>query len=439
MLPGRVAPLCVAGDTPEEALYAIAEDLGIPTSLPTTTRTATRPDASDSGPTAGVDRSGRAHTASQPRRWSLCRYHSKQWTLVSPMPSWFDVDGDHWLCADQGRVHLFGVGPAPDGSVWHRRWSSQTWAPSEEVPIPPGATPVAAMVVNTYLVLVVRVPVGQSGSRVVAVRRAGQAWRQAELRTERDRRIDLEPDQLGAGAYNDRIALVGRFDKQHEQPQVGLWSLSGGPPEDPPKPLPEWDRKTSSPLVPHPPELVIYGIVVAVVALTFWRRQQSLTQDIPLPAQVALASIWRRSVAFFIDIAPAIAISAIYWLPALDQVNRQIGFEDLTEAEQAEQRLAVLLGPWLVIRTVYALYCGLTEYRWGVTPGKRLMQCWVVSDDLMRPMPKQIAIRNALKILELQPEVIALLAVVAVTRNRQRLGDLLARTIVVEPAQPPAG
>ena len=425
ILPGRAVALYLAGDSAQDALYAVAK--GAPSSSDQPTMAATQRAAPPPSTT----------TATVPApEWALYRFVRGQWTRAADMPTGFDQDDEHWLCADEGRVHLFGLGRGPDAPVWYCGWDDERWTSPEIVPVGPQANPVAAMVVNTYLVLVSQAPTGEGGSKVVVHRRRPtEKWQTSELRTSNNEPIDISPDQLAVSALNDRIAVIGQFPGA-ERPSAGFWSLEGGPPDGAIKPLPKWPEPADEPMVPMLPEIAILAVLGAVMALTLWRRPDTVMREIPLPDQAALASIWRRLGAFALDVAPAIAVTAIYWLPIWAQVQQDMAIEDLSQAEQAEH-YAVLLWPWLIIRVIYAVYCGLTEYRWGASPGKRLMRCWVLSVDLTRPRPKQIAIRNAVKILELQPEILPLLVFIAFTRNRQRLGDLLAGTIVVEPGIAP--
>ena len=432
ILPGRNVPLYLATDAAGETLYAIAPHARPPDLLSTTTSAVSRPGAATSRPSV---LGGPA-----PRRtaWSLYRHLRSAWTSVSVLPAWFAPEDRHWMCADQGEVHLFGLRGGPDMPVWYRRWSSDQWGPPETIPLPPQANPAAAMVINTYLVLITRVPADQAGSspKLLVLRRVQDRWESAELRTPNGKPIEMPPDRLGVATFNEKIALVGALGEGDEL-QAGLWSLAGGPPEEPPKALPAWQDETTSPFVPELPELAVFAVLAAVIALTFWRRQDSLMREIPLPPALELASIWRRLAAFLVDVSPAVAVvTAIATLFfGFSPLGWDVQGEDLTEAQQAGIRAAFLWG-WLVIRVIYVIYCGLTEYLWGATPGKRLLQCQVVSHDLTRPRPKQIAIRNALKLLELQPNVFPLLVFVVLTRNHQRLGDLLAGTIVVQPATP---
>ncbi len=433
IVPGREVPICLTGDSSEEVLYAIARITESPASLPTTTRSAPSTAPSTRGPTSQphVARS-EAAPEGVVGKWALYRLHRSRWSIASVMPDWFDDGGEYWMCAEQGEVHLFGLPRSSKETVWSRRFSAEQWSASERLPLPPRSVPVAAMVLNTYRVLVARIPTDRGRTKLVALRWVEGQWRQAELQTERGGPIELSLDRFRAAGFNERIALVGEFARDKPL-QVGLWALAGGPPEEPLEPLPEWKTEPLLPQSPQLPQFVVVLILGAVIILTVWRRQRSLVREIPLPAQLQLASIWRRLAAFLIDLGPALAVTAVYWLPEAREALRELDAANLTDAERAEQ-LAVLWWLWLAVRVLYALYCGLIEYRWGTTPGKRVMRCWVVTDELSRPRPKQVAIRNVLKVLELQPEVVALLVFIALTRNRQRLGDILAATIVVEPA-----
>jgi len=455
-LPGRAKPFCLAGDTVAESLYAIAE-YAEPTTLPTSfpaTRPAglrpesapaslrpsdasTRPLSAPSGdPEGRVPRwadpkTGRAETPPS----VLFRFHRNQWAVVGSMPNWFNPTDEHVLCADEGQVHLFSWSPHRKAPVRYHCRSKERWSEPEVVPLPSDATPLAAMVVNTYPVLVTTGRVGKGRAGVMSVWWAGGQWRQTELRMPGDTPIEVLPGRLQAAPYHDAIALVGQFGKKGPL-QVGLWSPTDGSAREPVRPLPKWPEAKSSPLEPRLPQVVVFVVLGAVMALTIWWRQESLTRPIPLPSQIRLADLWRRLTACLVDMIPALVITAFYWLPLVIRLQHEVTSENVTQNEIAE-RYAVLLWPWLYIRIIYAASSGLAEYRWGTTLGKRLMHLWPLSADMTRPTPKQIAIRNLIKILELQPDLIALLVFIVLTKNRQRLGDVLAGTIVVEPASAP--
>jgi len=86
-------------------------------------------------------------------------------------------------------------------------------------------------------------------------------------------------------------------------------------------------------------------------------------------------------------------------------------------------------------RVIYTLYCLGFELVWSKTPGKWLLGCTVLTETVERPTPLQFFVRNMSRLIELELRYrifLPFLLVLFFTRNRQRVGDLLARTIVVE-------
>jgi uncharacterized RDD family membrane protein YckC len=89
----------------------------------------------------------------------------------------------------------------------------------------------------------------------------------------------------------------------------------------------------------------------------------------------------------------------------------------------------------LMTRVIYTVYCLAFELAWSKTPGKWLLGCTVLSETVSRPTPLQFFVRNMSRLIELELRYrifLPFLLVLFFTRNRQRVGDLLARTIVVE-------
>jgi uncharacterized RDD family membrane protein YckC len=170
-----------------------------------------------------------------------------------------------------------------------------------------------------------------------------------------------------------------------------------------------------------------------IMLLIFWRRQPALLRPAPLPSHLACAPVWRRLVAFLIDAVPAGAITAPLWLALLVQVTTAGPPEQLDPATQAD-----LAGrgwtAWLALRGFQAAYCALTEAVFGASPGKLLLGCRVVAEDGRPAAVGRVILRNLLRVLELEinPPLVPLLLLVVLTRNRQRLGDIVARTLVVQ-------
>ncbi len=83
---------------------------------------------------------------------------------------------------------------------------------------------------------------------------------------------------------------------------------------------------------------------------------------------------------------------------------------------------------------VLILYHAVLEAMWGATLGKWLSQIAVVAEDLTRASVRSSLIRNVMRLVDALPFLIPYLLGVLVARtnpNRQRWGDQLAKTIVI--------
>ena len=92
------------------------------------------------------------------------------------------------------------------------------------------------------------------------------------------------------------------------------------------------------------------------------------------------------------------------------------------------------LGGWLIAAGVFVAYATVFETFIGATPGKRILRCRVVDERGQPCRFGAVAVRNLIRLIEmfylfqLMPAIILIM----LTRNRQRLGDLLAGTLVIE-------
>lgn len=87
----------------------------------------------------------------------------------------------------------------------------------------------------------------------------------------------------------------------------------------------------------------------------------------------------------------------------------------------------------LVTLAILALYGILCEMFWGKTFGKALLHLRVVNTDGEEPAAWQIVLRNLLRIVEMAHWALLFvpIAMMALTGRQQRLGDYLARTLVI--------
>ncbi len=166
---------------------------------------------------------------------------------------------------------------------------------------------------------------------------------------------------------------------------------------------------------------VIFGVLFALI---FWPKQTLRTRPFSLPEALVPAPAGRRLLAFAIDILPVSTV--VSWLVVGGQEQWTEAMEQLLEKGRSDElALAVLIS-----LAVYAAYCIFMEYRFGATLGKRIMKLCVVGDGGRKPTLREVALRNVAKI----PEVLfsPLLIFALLTRYRQRLGDKMAWTAVID-------
>jgi len=183
-------------------------------------------------------------------------------------------------------------------------------------------------------------------------------------------------------------------------------------------------------------EAFTLALLMGIMMAALWTRREEVSREIPLPAGYGLASVWRRIFATFLDVAPAVLIAAPWWFPKFSAGMEEFG-TDIT-SQQLERLDAQLRAERIMMILLYGLWCYLWEVVIATTPGKLLFGCRVIGVDGSKPTPKQCLLRNLARVVmvSLGPSglLVTLMTILVVTRNRQRIGDLLARTIVVEQA-----
>jgi uncharacterized RDD family membrane protein YckC len=90
---------------------------------------------------------------------------------------------------------------------------------------------------------------------------------------------------------------------------------------------------------------------------------------------------------------------------------------------------------WAAAAALFVAYFAVSESAFGASPWKAVFGLRVVSLTGERVRPAAVWLRSALRLLEANPVLLGLFPggfVVAATSRRQRVGDLLAGTLVVE-------
>jgi len=236
-----------------------------------------------------------------------------------------------------------------------------------------------------------------------------------------------------AARLGDVVALVWR---ENDKPQFATCDLNG-------RLLAETDLTVfqTPPLDDTGQEIIqafMWGVLFAVLVPILFLRPRTPLKPFTLPPTIRPANPLKRAMAGLIDFLPWAAAA---WLafgirpPApLDLIKQMIGRMPLS-SHRAYARVTMLL--------LYTAYGIATERRFGATLGKMIFKLRVVGDDATPPANREILLRNLVRMMELfWPLGIVLLVLLPLlTRNRQRLGDMMARTTVVNARSilPPGG
>lgn len=172
-------------------------------------------------------------------------------------------------------------------------------------------------------------------------------------------------------------------------------------------------------------------VLFAVLLALFIFRRSAMVATVGLPADCAPALTIQRLVGAMIDLVPfLLAVAAMLgtdwrsgarelvgWAPAGDPAGRLPSVHALTW--------------WTIGCAASTLYGLLMELFTQRTVGKMVMGTRVMSEQGTPASAWSILARNAFRFLELMPPFWLLGFLVVLSRNRQRLGDIFARTLVV--------
>lgn len=383
----------------------------------------TRPDG------VGSDRPARPMLeATSP--FALVRYVEGRWVYDRSAPEDIDAQpADVRVFASGDLIHIVYKPGSPDGPLMFQSSVSprDPWSDPVEMDLPRDARLFGAMWGGDGPMLLVAEPVA-GGMRITPFNHAGGAWTRGTTLLDESGR-DAVFDQACSGAfYLGHVAVVTVSPAQRLR--CGMWSLSDGRPVESPgvvRPL----VTPAAPLIGEPTRLALELAALAVVfGAVFLVYRERIMSPAPVRKDERPARLSRRALAFGID---AVILLPVLWPhyvyvanPTLqDQIERYALGESMIPPE--------LLHYWgrAIIGAVFALYATLFEGTMGTTPGKRIMGCKIVREGTGQLGFKWAALRNVLRIVEFS--LVPLVILVAFTRSRQRLGDLVAGCVVVEP------
>lgn len=172
-------------------------------------------------------------------------------------------------------------------------------------------------------------------------------------------------------------------------------------------------------------------VLVALMALALWQWRNRPAKP-AVPESMRVARIYQRLLGFIIDLAIPMGI-----VVAVSFIRGGGGFVPIFAAwwEGVWNPEAFTHAPELLYAlAAYLLHVTIGELFWGRSLGKAIVGVRVIMLDGKPPTVWAILLRNLIRIPELLSGV--LLIYLFISEYRQRLGDLLARTLVVAPRGP---
>lgn len=330
----------------------------------------------------------------RPTAPAVLRWSGSTWTRVADLPA--DADPTHAsMVSVEGAIH---IAYAVEDVVHVRRLDGNAWLPVLTAP----RTGAFKLLGNTPRV-------------TIAQQNGAGAWMVTRPPATQPVRV-FEPKKISdVVAIGPTLRLV--FDDNGQAKQLAF-DESG-------------DSFGPSPIAELPTAPTAqYWMQVVVVTLLILAMIATLRQKPPVPSEVleksmlSLAPVGRRIAAGMIDAIPLLA--AGYYAQ---------GAQPLHNFDELQTRMIL---PTFAGLAIWVLHVGISEAIWQRSLGKYFFGLRVTGYDGLAPGAGRIALRNLMRVIDFGMMFLPLL-LVPLTPMRQRVGDLAARTLVVQdkPAEEP--
>ncbi len=274
------------------------------------------------------------------------------------------------------------------------------------------------------------------GARAATLRLAEEGWIEGSVLTV-DGAAIREPGRATFGVLGSEV--VGAWVSDDDTVRSARWPVQGGTSID--------GETTVRSLSPGPSArsssgtrlFLAYVTLMLVLVAVFMRRRVSVVDDVKLPPHVCLVSHGRRMLAFSIDALLFMPAAAYVFVPLLRRFDfNEAMLRQATMVDGAVMR--EFTWRWVLVAAAFIVYATVFECWWRATPGKRLLRMCVLAESGGRCGFMRIVVRNVLRGVEFFPflDLLPTLVLIFLTKNHQRLGDLMGRTVVVQRMSEPA-
>ena len=344
-----------------------------------------------------------------------------------------------------GRVYVMiadaGRGPNRLGEL-----SDGTWRPIKLSKPVADDIPLSAQTISSHLVVALSGPADPNGQRGVSL---AELDANSGVFTVRKVLIGKTPFTLPLGTLplvtrqDNQLAMLWRDTKGLA---FGTCDVAQGQLAPKAKTVDVFEHKPEGKEAIEMMAYFTWVVVILVFTATILMRPRGPIEPFVLPAGTRPGSIFKRLIALAIDLAPCMFVVGTILSFAIGEQRTRELYEQASRVLQADKpvNVPVEMAIWAIaLLATFVVYCMITEARFGATPGKKLMRLRVVGTAGMPATFRQCLIRNLMKIVELSmisPMILFVIVtmVVVITRYNQRLGDLLARTAVVDATSLPA-
>ncbi|MCH8913382.1 MAG: RDD family protein [Planctomycetes bacterium] len=435
-LPGGALPLAFVGHSLDEMLYAIVpREPAHAIAVDEIRRTRQEANDSKNENSSEVDETVDSEPIDVAARlgsaqFFAVRYSRSRWGLVCEMPEWFDRPEECYLVVDgDRRLHLlFAEDPA--APYQHAWYAENAWSSPNRVFDTSGYQINSVCASEDQIVVVGSIDAGSTRSIYASTFEGGQWVDQKPFVIDGAGRA-LSVTSFASTCVGGEIGLAVLGDGQGLL--YGRWEINGGAPTEALLEVAGLGPGRKASMSWQTQSMAAFVLLGALLVFAFLRRGDSITRNAELPAQYAVAGYWRRLVSFVIDVAPIAIATNRLWMGPLDEWLTQY-HEAQDEGGPVPPFSDELLIAWALCCVAFSTYCTFCEALFARTPGKVAVRCRVVDETGGRCGFSVILIRNLVRMIELFPlfQLWPTFILMLFTRNRQRLGDLLARTIVVQ-------
>ena len=366
---------------------------------------------------------------------SVLHYHRGEWLHLGNVPTTVATASDRVCVAvAAGRLLLLASGRGGNRLAIRRR-DEDVWQRIDLKPLV-GAKVVGVVGMDAKAAVILGRSVegaagkGQTRLEIVNVGADGKVL--SNQRVVRDGRDETWPSEHlpMVARLGGQVALVGRWEGAM---QMALVDPAGQllPPES-------IDALTGSVGKGGGREIIqyfLFALLAAMVASSLLLRPPGPPGFFTLPETFRRAPILRRLAAAAIDLLPffvPVFVATLSFMKETVGLERASYEEMKVVAEGLEDDLAFAC-TLIVTLVLHLVYCVSMELHFGATVGKMLLGLRVVGDGGKPVGLRNVLMRNLIKVavLVVRPFLFATVLLMVLGRNRQRLGDVLARTAVV--------